>query len=82
MGLEITTHDKSYIVGLSDGSVWRIWPADLSATLRWLPTTEIEVVAIDHEVCSHALVDTADGSRVKVIKAAAAWPVEVVARFL
>jgi hypothetical protein len=26
--MRITKHDKSYIVELSDSSVWRIWPAE------------------------------------------------------
>ena len=44
---------------LSDGSVWRIWPADVAKTLQWLPTTEIDVVEIEHDICSHTLIDHA-----------------------
>jgi len=51
----IVKHDKSHIVDLEDGSRWRIWPGDIAATLQWLPTTELEVLAIDHEFCTHAL---------------------------
>jgi hypothetical protein len=34
--MRITKHEKSYIVELSDSSVWRIWPANMADTLRWL----------------------------------------------
>ena len=78
----IAKHDKSHIVELEDSSRWRIWPGDIAATLQWLPTTELQVVAIDDEFCSHALVDLTDGSRVGVIDADADWPAEQVRRFL
>jgi len=74
----INRHDKSHIVELKDGSRWKIWPGDLAATLRWLPTTELRVVEVNDEFCSHALVDQSDGSRVRVITADAEWPVEEV----
>ena len=67
---------------LSDGSAWRIWPGDTPKTLQWLPTTEIDVAAIEGEICSHALVDRSDGSRVRVIKASEDWPVQAVKRSL
>jgi hypothetical protein len=69
-------------VVLSDGSAWRIWPGDTPQTLQWLPTTEIDVVAIEDDICSHALVDRADGSRVRVIRADTEWPVRAVRRSL
>jgi hypothetical protein len=80
--MQIMRHEKSYIVELEDGSRWRIWPGDISTTLRWLPTTELEVLVIDEEFCSHALVNQTDGSRVGVIKADADWPAEQVQRHL
>ena len=55
--MRITQHEKSYIVELSDRSVWRIWPADMADTLQWLLTTEINITNIDDEVCSHALIN-------------------------
>ena len=80
--MRIKRHNKSYIVKLSDNSVWHIWPGDLAKTLGWLPTTDIEVVKIDHEVCSHALVVHASGSNVKVSNADTQWPIELVQRLL
>jgi hypothetical protein len=80
--MRITNHDKSYIVELSDHSAWRIWPADMVDTLQWLPTTEIDVRKIDDEICSHALVNRVDGSRVRVIKANRKWPAHEVRRAL
>ena len=78
----IKRHDRSHLVMLADASEWRIWPGDISHTLRWLPTTEIDVVKVEHTVCSHALVNRADGSRVRVISATMNWPVRVVRRAL
>ena len=78
----IKSHDKSRIVELEDGSLWRIWPGDLALTLNWLPTTDLRVSEISDEFCSHALIDRADGSRVRVIKASKDWPVEQVRRFM
>jgi hypothetical protein len=80
--LAITSHDKSDIVGLSDGSKWRIWPGDLSTTLQWVATTRLTVVKADDEICSHILVNPSDGSRVRVIEATRSWPVEQVRRSL
>ncbi len=78
----ITKHDKSYLIELSDGSRWRIWPGDPALTLKWPRTTEIEVVKIQDEVCTHALLDRSSGSRVRVIEANSSWPVEKVEHFL
>ena len=76
----IKKHDKSRIVELEDGSLWRIWPGDIALTLNWLPTTDLRVLEIADEFCSHALIDQADGSRVSVIEASKDWPVEQVRR--
>jgi len=78
----IKKHDKSRIVELEDGSLWRIWPGDLALTLSWLPTTDLRVSTVADEFCSHALIDQADGSRVRVIEASKDWPVEQVQRFM
>ena len=75
--MRIARHDAAGIVELSDGSKWRIWPADIAATLGWLPTTELEIARSDDELCSHVLVNAADNSKVRVIPASENWPVEV-----
>jgi len=80
--MRIEQHDKSHIVELEDGSRWQIWPGDIAATLQWLPTTQLRVSAIDDELCSHALINQMDGSRVRVIEGSAAWPVAQVQRSL
>jgi len=41
--MRIKQHDRSHIVELSDGSAWRICPVDVSMTLQWQPTTELDV---------------------------------------
>ena len=45
-------------------------------TLQWRPTTEIDVADIDDEICSHALIDRSNGSRVRVISFTAQWLTE------
>jgi hypothetical protein len=80
--MRIKRHNKSHIVWLSDNSVWHIWPGDLAKTLGWPPTTKIEVIKIDHEICSHALVDFPKGSKVKVSSADTKWPIDLVRNLL
>jgi hypothetical protein len=80
--MRIKRHKMSHIVELSDRSVWHIWPGDLATTLGWLPTTDIEIIKIHHEICSHALIDCSDGSLVKVSRVDTEWPVDVVRRLL
>jgi hypothetical protein len=80
--MRIEQHDNSHIVELEDGSKWQIWPGDLAETLRWLPNTELRLSAIDDEFCSHALIDQAGGSRVRVIGAGDQWPVAAVRQSL
>ena len=80
--MRIEQHDKSHVVELEDGSRWQIWPGDIAATLQWLPDTELRVSAIDDALCSHALINQLDGSRVRVIDANADWPVAQVQRSL
>lgn len=78
----IKRHSKSDVVELEDGSSWRIWPADIAATLQWLPTTQLRIKEIDDEFCSHVLVEQDDGAEVRVIRASADWPVAEVRRSL
>jgi hypothetical protein len=77
--MRIEQHD---IVELEDGSSWQIWPGDIATTLEWLPTTELQILAIDDELCSHALIDQEGGSRVRVIAASAEWPLAEVRQSL
>lgn len=68
--MRIKKHDRAYIVVLEDGGVENL-AADLAATLYWLPSTDLEVHEIDaDEHCTHALVDRANGTCVRVIEAA------------
>jgi hypothetical protein len=75
----IKRHDKSFIVELEDRSTWRIWPGDLATTLKWMPSTQLSLVEIDDEFCTHALVDQAEGTRARVIPANDQWSPKVVA---
>lgn len=78
--MRIKQHDTSHIVELSDGSTWRIWLGDVSKPLQWLPATELDVVDIQDNICSHALVTHSDGARVRVIRANEDWPTDAVRR--
>ena len=49
--MQIKKYDESYIVDFEDGSGWRIWPGDIALTLRWLPTTVLQVSAIEDKIC-------------------------------
>jgi len=80
--MQIKQHDRSHMVVLSDGSEWRIWPGDTPQTLRWVPSTEIDVIEIEHAICSHALISRTDGAQVRVISASRSWPVGAVRRSL
>ena len=80
--MRIKRHDRSHIVELVDGSTWRIWPGDVSKTLQWLPTTELDITDVEHEICSSALVTRSNGSRVRVIPANENWPADAVRRVL
>jgi hypothetical protein len=80
--MQIKKHDRSHMVELGDGSAWRIWPGDIPKILQWLPTTEIDVADIEDEICSHALIDRSNGSRVRVISANVRWPAAAVRRCL
>jgi hypothetical protein len=78
----IKSHAKSYIVELTDGSKWRVWPGDLATTLGWTSEAEIEAEPIEDEFCSHVLVDHSAGTRVRAIEASNDWPVERLRRSL
>jgi hypothetical protein len=55
---------------------------DGPATLRWLPTTEREIVESNDEFCSHVLINRDDDSRIRVLAANEIWPIQVVRRVL
>jgi hypothetical protein len=67
--MRIKRHSEPHIVELEDGSAWRIWLGDLASTLKWMPTTDLTITDIKDEFCTHALVDEAEGTRVRVIVA-------------
>src|ERR1700746_2087299 len=54
--MKIRAHSESHIVELDDDSRWQIFPGDLDVTLNWNPENEIDVVATEGDVGSHALV--------------------------
>jgi len=80
--VKIRSHSESHIVELDDGSRWKIFPGDLDVTLNWKPETNLAVEPIDDEVSSHALVNAADKSSVRVIPATEDWPVREVKQAL
>jgi len=80
--VKIRSHPESHIVELDDGSRWKIFPGDLDVTLQWKPETDLAVELFEDEVSSHALVNAADKSSVRVIPATEEWPVREVKHVL
>lgn len=72
--MKIRAHVESHVVELDDGSQWQIFPGDLATTLSWKPETDLHLEPSRDQVGSHALVNGADGGRVRVIAAGEAWP--------
>jgi hypothetical protein len=77
--MKILEHSESHIVKLRDGSSWQIFPGDIDQTLTWLPSTELRLFEINDDIASHALINTDDGTRVRVRPLGERWP-EVKAR--
>ena len=76
--MNIKEHSESHIVKLDDGSEWQIFPSDIDLTLGWLPTTDLTLVPTEDEFGSHALVDGAEGTRVRVLAVGKHWPIREV----
>jgi len=70
--MKIRSHSESHVVELEDGSTWQIFPGDVDITLDWRPETDLTVVPVDNEVCSHVLMS--EGGRVRVVRAGESWP--------
>lgn len=80
--MKILDHRESHIVTLDDGSTWQIFPGDIDQTLAWLPTTELRLFEINDEIASHALINTADGTRIRVRPQRERWPETKVKKIL
>jgi hypothetical protein len=76
--MKIRKHSESHLVELDDGSKWQIFPGDLDVTLNWQPETELKLVRVADDASSHALVNEADNTRVRVLPAGQSWPVKEV----
>jgi hypothetical protein len=72
--MKIKQHSESHIVKLDDGSSWQIFPGDIDTTLAWLPTTELRLFEINDDIASHALINSDDGTRVRVLPLGERWP--------
>lgn len=80
--MKILAHSESHLVTLGDGSAWQIFPGDIDITLRWLPTSELRLFEINDEIASHALVNSDDGTRVRVRPQGERWPADKVKKIL
>jgi hypothetical protein len=80
--MKILAHPESHLVKLGDGSTWQIFPGDIDLTLTWLPTTELRLFEINDEIASHALINSDDGSRVRVLPQGERWPADEVKKML
>lgn len=78
--MKIRSHSESHVVELDDGSSWQIFPGDVDVTLDWRPETDLTLVPVDGEVCSHVLVS--ESSQVRVIRAGERWPTSKVRSML
>lgn len=76
--MKIHTHPESHLVELEDGSKWQIFPGDLDVTLNWQPDTELKLVQIADDASSHALVNEADNTSVRVLPIEENWPLKEV----
>ena len=76
--MKISKHSESHLVELDDGSQWQIFPGDLDVTLHWRPESDLTLVRIDDEFCSHALVSIDENHSVRVLPAGKKWPLREV----
>ena len=76
--MKIRKHSESHLVELDDGSKWQIFPGDLDVTLNWQPDTELKLVRIADDASSHALVNEADNTSVRVLPLEENWPLKEV----
>jgi hypothetical protein len=72
--MKILEHPEGHLVKLNDGSAWQIFPGDIDHTLSWLPRTELKLFELYDEVASHALINSDDGSYVRVRPQGERWP--------
>ena len=56
------------------GPLGQIFPGDIDQTLKWLPTTELRLFEINDDIATHALINTDDGTRVRVRQFGDNWP--------
>jgi hypothetical protein len=80
--MKILEHPESHIVKLDDGSTWQIFPGDIDQTLSWLPATELRLFELNDEVASHALINSVDGTHVRVRPHGERWPAAKVRHIL
>jgi hypothetical protein len=78
--MKIRSHSESHVVELEDGSRWQIFPGDVDVTLDWRPETDLTLLAVEDEVCSHVLVS--ESGRVGVIREGKQWPASEVKSIL
>jgi hypothetical protein len=80
--MKILAHPESHLVKLGDGSTWQIFPGDIDLTLTWLPATELRLFEINDEIASHALINSDNGTRVRVRPLGERWPADQVKKML
>lgn len=78
--MKIKSHSESHLVELEDGSRWQIFPGDVDVTLGWSPETDLTLMSVDDEVCSHMLLG--ESGPVRVIRDGERWPVSQVKSIL
>jgi hypothetical protein len=80
LAMKIRSHSESHVVELEDSSRWQIFPGDVDVTLDWRPETDLTLLPVEDEVCSHILVS--ESGPVRVIRAGKPWPASQVKSIL
>jgi hypothetical protein len=76
--MKIHKRSESHLVEVEGGSKWQIFPGDLDVTLNWQPDTDLKLVRIADDASSHALVNEADNTSVRVFPFDENWPLKEV----
>jgi len=69
-------------LSLGDHEFKPIFLGDIDHILTWMPTTELRLFEINDEVASYALINSYDGTHVRVRPQGERWPVAKVKHIL
>ena len=76
--MRIRKRQDSCIIGLDDGSAWRVWPDDVEKIKEWTHSTRLAVYKFNGGFVPHVLLDRLQGICVRAVNAAEHWPPEAI----